>query len=106
MTYNWVFDLQNAYQLNGLLPGTTSNPYVEIDQHTVGRMLEAAIRTIRLINRHIEVCVSGGAHCDSLNSVAYMTSIGVDTVVCNEDRAVMAVRMKIVQTAIKMSGGE
>jgi hypothetical protein len=69
-------------------------------------MLEAAIRTVRLVNRHIEVCVSGGTHCDNLNSVAYLTSIGVDTVVCNEDRAVVAVRMKIAQTVIKMSGGE
>eukprot|EP01034_Spumella_vulgaris_P032092 gene32092-39638_t len=86
--------------LNTAPPPTPATPLTSLESHTVGVMIEAAIRTARLVNRHVEICAVG-AHCDDISSAAYLATIGVNSLVCEQDRVVVAVKMACTQVAIR-----
>ncbi len=101
MTYAFSRDdveakLLPAYQGLGILP---ANPFAELDQLGVGRLVQLAAEAARVTNPDIKLGACG-EHAGDPASAAFLVRLGLDSVSCSPFRVPMA-RLGVAQALLE-----
>ena len=101
MTYAFSRDdveakLLPAYQGLGILP---ANPFAELDQQGVGRLVQLAADAARVTNPGIKLGACG-EHAGHPESAAFLVRLGLDSVSCSPFRVPMA-RLGVAQALLE-----